>query len=381
MSQRISGALIGIAQDVGWVPPDTPFVRTPEDARDDIEFQDTRARDFWPTLAIALSEDNSSVQTWRVRVDVTTDEGRYTLGQFITTAPALGDPPARIIGHAYCPGARTWHVSFYARSADAQGTAVVALAGSQCCGSTPGVAKVEHPFEDDTPEEIAGLEMWNRTGDLVVLNGTRAIAVGDLAGNGHDLMEPDPAAQPLYIPSDPAFNGHPSVQLSTTTRLSTLGTVPFGPYTMFIVVGPTSGPAGYVWFRGLGAVGDDYVWSAVGPTAFALNRGGAGNSGKDNSDGAGWSAAAGVKSVCVSMDGTSAGHLLFVNGTSKGALFGPALNPGTNVLANRVFLAADGALGNTSTFRWAELIIYNRALTTNERTRVEAYVRRRYAHY
>lgn len=69
---------------------------------------------FGDTLNIELSEDPQSQVFWRVLVDVQTDEGRYRVGQFLTTAPfGRLNPGSRVIGFATCPGARRWFVSVF----------------------------------------------------------------------------------------------------------------------------------------------------------------------------------------------------------------------------------------------------------------------------
>lgn len=100
---------------------------------------------FGDTLSIELSEDPQSQLFWRVLVDVQTDEGRYRVGQFLTTAPfGRVNPGSRVVGFAACPGARRWYVSIFAANLNIfpnlTGTrAELYLSTSFFPPSTPGV--------------------------------------------------------------------------------------------------------------------------------------------------------------------------------------------------------------------------------------------------
>lgn len=94
-----------------------------------------------PFLVLCLSESAASVAEWDVRVVVELEAGRFTLGRFRTTAPAAGDPPSRVIGQAYCAGARAWMVTLLGpMGARAQ----VALTTGGHGAQAVGVVKVAH---------------------------------------------------------------------------------------------------------------------------------------------------------------------------------------------------------------------------------------------
>ena len=67
------------------------------------------------TLSIHLSQDARSSSVWTITVFVQVAQGWYVLGPDIVTTPpkpaiGTGDPPARVIGFASCPGAIGWRV-------------------------------------------------------------------------------------------------------------------------------------------------------------------------------------------------------------------------------------------------------------------------------
>ncbi len=89
------------------------------------------------TLSIALSQNAKSTAVWVLDVEVQTKQGRQILGQITTVAPSAGDPPARIVGFASCPGATGWRV--IARSSSTGDIAEINLASSRGGTSTFGV--------------------------------------------------------------------------------------------------------------------------------------------------------------------------------------------------------------------------------------------------
>lgn len=89
------------------------------------------------SLSIALSQLGTSTAVWTLDVDVQTKQGRIRLGSLVTTAPSAGDPPARIVGFASCPGATGWMVS--ARSTTVGDIAELNIASSKCCASELGI--------------------------------------------------------------------------------------------------------------------------------------------------------------------------------------------------------------------------------------------------
>lgn len=62
-------------------------------------------------LSIGLSQQSNSIAVWTLEVFVKYhQQGLYKLGQIVTTAPGGAQPPSRIVGFAFCPGAKGWVV-------------------------------------------------------------------------------------------------------------------------------------------------------------------------------------------------------------------------------------------------------------------------------
>lgn len=94
------------------------------------------------SLSIELAEDPRSTSSWRVAVDVQTDQGRFSLGRFATIPPSpAGFPSARVVATATVPGAAQWFVRvFSAQSAD---HVDVRLKSSRCCAGPTGLYVVD----------------------------------------------------------------------------------------------------------------------------------------------------------------------------------------------------------------------------------------------
>ena len=65
-------------------------------------------------LSIHLSQQGNSVAEWNLTVYVEIAQGWFQLGPTFVTVPPVptnvGDPPARTVGFAFCPGAIGWKV-------------------------------------------------------------------------------------------------------------------------------------------------------------------------------------------------------------------------------------------------------------------------------
>ena len=106
----------------------------------DIELVDKQG-DIGDVLSIHLSQESASAAKWTITVWVQIDQGRFILGKFQTTAPSAGNPPARTVGFAYCPGANRWYVT--ADCDTANDVADLVIQSSKCCsgGAAFGVTK------------------------------------------------------------------------------------------------------------------------------------------------------------------------------------------------------------------------------------------------
>lgn len=62
-------------------------------------------------LSIGLSQQTNSVAIWTILVFVKySQQGLYQLGRIVTVPPGGLQPASRIVGFAFCPGAKGWIV-------------------------------------------------------------------------------------------------------------------------------------------------------------------------------------------------------------------------------------------------------------------------------
>lgn len=92
-------------------------------------------------LAIALTEPPDSLAAWTIDVDVATNEGRFRLGRVVSRAPRAGDPTARVVAVAHCPGAVGWVVAVNGPPGAA---AELVLASSKTAAAAVGVVAIRH---------------------------------------------------------------------------------------------------------------------------------------------------------------------------------------------------------------------------------------------
>jgi hypothetical protein len=215
------------------------------------------------------------------------------------------------------------------------------------------------------PTNLSGLVLWLRADLGVTLNGGNVSAWNDQSGTGDankNVLQAVAGNQPLYNSTTPAYNNKPSVQgaagkwLAGTPWAAALAQ----PYTVFIV-GNTNGAAGSVF------------WDTAGGGGTASMQG-AGGTGVVNM-GAGLSSLTPVTTPSV---------------------FGADINGGASKTYVNARTATNtgnaGALGLTSTTvlndvshgfpevgPLAEVVIYNRILSSSERAALMTYLGARYA--
>jgi hypothetical protein len=90
-------------------------------------------------LSIHLSQQANSAAVWTLQVFVQIAQGEFELGLPIITNPpkpamGTGDPPARTVGFAFCPGAIGWKV--LARCITDGENADLVIQSSQCSGGS-----------------------------------------------------------------------------------------------------------------------------------------------------------------------------------------------------------------------------------------------------
>jgi hypothetical protein len=206
---------------------------------------------------------------------------------------------------------------------------------------------------DFTPKSLNGIQLWWRA-DAGVEGGVGDRVV-DQSGNGNDAIQPNSAGAPIVIQA--AANGLPALRfdgtsdfLRLTTRLTTVRTA-------FWVIREDTAATGRRNLLGDGSFGNDF-------------RGGSG--------GAIWATDSGVTL-------TTAGST-FLNGISVNGTI--TQRPKAMSVISLVTTSAGAAslfgtsFGASSEFWWgdlAELVTYDRALSTSERQQIETYLKGKYA--
>ena len=210
------------------------------------------------------------------------------------------------------------------------------------------------------PTDISGMIIWYRADLGVTLNGSNVSALADQSASGYNASQGTAANQPLFVASGqnsmPAIKGNDG-----TDNLAVAGMVAPTSMTLFLVMAPSSLANTY---HLAGAVnGFGIISRFTGVSAEWLN-GADRYTLKTTPD-------AGLNIATVSQ--VNAGALIgYWNGavafTQTATVIIKAI---TNVL---------GAVGNTNATNgdWAELIVFNRVLTTAERTNVHRYLSDRY---
>lgn len=87
-------------------------------------------------LSIHLSQKADSIATWNLQVWVQVAQGYFLLGPTIVPpSPGTGgDPPARVVGFAACPGAIGWKVLATCNTPGE--IADLYIQSSECCGGS-----------------------------------------------------------------------------------------------------------------------------------------------------------------------------------------------------------------------------------------------------
>ncbi len=236
------------------------------------------------------------------------------------------------------------------------------------------------PPEIPVPLSIAGLVAWYR-GDLgITLNGTTVSAWADQSGNGNHLTQGVALSQPLYEAA--GFGGKPSVLFDGSndtlvgTGASLLGVQGNDlPFTMV---------AAYAHLTKDGSFRSHWGWDANGVTQdqmILVDSGGIGSTFWQRHDDVTQLQTA----FLTNADNTPAPHVVStvfagttISGWQDGALKANGLGLNTASVDVTQFRLSVGGGGAFSNDRWGELVIYNRALTTDERRQLEVYMGARY---
>ncbi len=125
-------------------PMTTKITGGPGVSNDVMLLGDDERHRIGPFLSIALSEPADSAFVWTLIVRARLHgDGSFHVGQIATTPPSAGDPAARLVAFAWCPGATAWHVQV---NGPIGATGAIELASGNDGSLPPGIAvmKVSH---------------------------------------------------------------------------------------------------------------------------------------------------------------------------------------------------------------------------------------------
>jgi hypothetical protein len=251
-------------------------------------------------------------------------------------------------------------------------------------GRLLGMAPLPPPASDPIAIFGSAIQVWYRSDLGIVLNGSTVSQWVDQSGNNdpaRTLANPTATQQPIYIASDPAFGGKPSLQFdSVDDWLYTGSYLGGGAYTAFEVCSGLAAADRYFWMRGNGT---DYLRGDAGtyyPSIWADQRGGTGRSTWDHTNST-WGTFAGVKTLRVEMNGTHVGHKGFLNnGPNEFTVSVIANDPGTLQLSGKTMLGANFYGASNAGNRVAEFLVVT-GVDATKNQQCEQYLRARYGHY
>lgn len=182
-----------------------------------------------PSVCVMLSQDAASDARWRLRLIVQTENNHAELGQMVTSSPAAGATPSRVVLEATCPGAIGWTVIAEPFDGTPGGSELLDIAASRCCGDfglrplegfAVGSALATRVFATYGPgDDVAGV--------LSIPAGEEVIGIAAFAAPGTATAEVQlNAATPIPVPDGGAVELDPP--LDPRTNVGTL----VGPMTI-----------------------------------------------------------------------------------------------------------------------------------------------------
>ena len=221
-----------------------------------------------------------------------------------------------------------------------------------------------------SPSDISSLYAWYR-GDLVTYDGSNKVSVWpDKSGNGNHLSQSNSAKQPVYFGSISSRNNQPGIHGHSGAYLQAENFTLRTYKTIFIVVGST-GSMSYVSSLYNGGVEYSYVYHPGNATFY--NR--------DNSAGQHY-----ITNTGGNFFQANVNHTFEYDGVtptlyrSSSNVAGTATGAATadNYATGSFSLFSSWAGGSASTMQILEVLVYNKALNSTERTQVWNYLTTRY---
>ena len=221
----------------------------------------------------------------------------------------------------------------------------------------------------------SGLSLWLKGDAGITLSGSDVTAWADQSGNGNNATSP--ATAPTFISS--SINSKPAVSFNDDGSWMQIPQNLIGNdgnISIFIVLNYTSGSC--ILNKGDAASFEATVWELTLNTGFGFV-----NVDEENYD---WNTVpvSLTTNTALLLEGFSSEGVsqLAFNGTNSGDP--SSANVGFNDISQYIGIGGGGDGGSAPTAldaRIAEIIIYNRQVTTPERQQVEAYLNTKYAIY
>jgi PKD repeat protein len=231
---------------------------------------------------------------------------------------------------------------------------------------------------DLSPLDIPGLSVWLKSDQNLTLSGSNVSSWGDISGNGYLFSEAVSAKQPLIANTNAKLNDHPSINfdgiddglLSTTNvALGTSGS------SIYMVANLNSHlDYGMLLCYGTNNVGSwNFRLRSSSPNITLIN--GANNTGAGlNNPSPKDLSTSNFTILNGSVDSSSSQW----NTSENGLLTDSIINPFVQADANIIYIANRGNATHTN-LNIAEIILYDRELSSNEHDSIVQYLRIRYA--
>jgi len=225
------------------------------------------------------------------------------------------------------------------------------------------------------PSSLGGLALWLKADAGVTLAGSNVTAWADQSGNGNNATSP--STYPTFVSS--SINSKPAISFNNDSSWmqipqNSIGNS--GNISIFVVLNYVSGAV--ILNKGDAASFEATVWELTTNTGFGFV----------NFDGESYNwntvSVSPATNTPLLLEGFSSAGVsqLAFNGTNSGD---PSYaNNAFNAISQYIGIGGGGDGGSAVSplnAKIAEIIIYNRALTTQERQQVEAYLNQKYAIY
>ena len=249
----------------------------------------------------------------------------------------------------------------------------ISTTGSGAWSVTMRIRVVANRSRYFVPTQISGCSLWLRADLGVTLapsNPTNVTTWKDQSGNGNDASQGTTANQPTYVPS--AINALPAIQGDGAARFMTTAAFTIGSAaTLCAVVEPLGSMNGYTRILEQQYNTTYYLGTDSSQTKYKLI---VNNGTSPYGVAQGGTVTTNAPAIVTGVYGSPTGSL-YINGALVAADSFTAPTPASQVL---YIMQAYNGFAEYWNGYLAEAIVYNRALSTAELTRVHRYLGRRY---